>query len=67
MHLTGFLPPGIDDRAVSGRAAALGVEASPLSAYALGPLPAAGSCSGMRGARPADIRAPSASSRAHRP
>jgi GntR family transcriptional regulator/MocR family aminotransferase len=35
MHLLGWLEPGVDDAAVSARAAALGVEAAPLSRYAL--------------------------------
>jgi GntR family transcriptional regulator/MocR family aminotransferase len=35
MHLLGWLAPGEDDAAVSARAAALGVEAAPLSRYAL--------------------------------
>ncbi|MEW6637338.1 MAG: PLP-dependent aminotransferase family protein [Actinomycetota bacterium] len=36
MHLVGRLPEGTDDREVSRRAAALGVETSPVSAFASG-------------------------------
>ena len=36
MHLVGRLPEGTDDREVSRRAAALGVEAPPVSAFASG-------------------------------
>jgi GntR family transcriptional regulator / MocR family aminotransferase len=43
MHLVGLLPEGEDDREVSRRAAAAGVEAPPLSAFSLAP-PRAGSC-----------------------
>jgi GntR family transcriptional regulator / MocR family aminotransferase len=35
MHLVGWLPEGMDDDAVSRRAAAQGIAATPLSAYAL--------------------------------
>jgi GntR family transcriptional regulator/MocR family aminotransferase len=35
MHLLGWLAPGVDDAAVSRRAVEIGVEAPPLSAYAL--------------------------------
>ena len=35
MHLVGWLPNGIDDAAVSRRAAAQGIAAAPLSAYTL--------------------------------
>lgn len=35
MHLLALLPPGVDDRALSSRALALGVEAPALSRYAL--------------------------------
>jgi GntR family transcriptional regulator/MocR family aminotransferase len=35
MHLLGWLDPGVDDATVSARAASLGVEAAPLSRYAL--------------------------------
>jgi GntR family transcriptional regulator/MocR family aminotransferase len=35
MHLVGWLPPGISDTEVSMRAARAGVDAPPLSAYAL--------------------------------
>jgi GntR family transcriptional regulator / MocR family aminotransferase len=37
MHLVGWLPPGVDDRAASAAAAAHGVIAPPLSAYQLRP------------------------------
>jgi GntR family transcriptional regulator/MocR family aminotransferase len=36
MHLVGWLPPDVDDRDVSRRAAARGVDAIPLSAFAVG-------------------------------
>jgi GntR family transcriptional regulator/MocR family aminotransferase len=36
MHLVGWLPPGADDADVSRRAAARGVDAIPLSAFAIG-------------------------------
>jgi GntR family transcriptional regulator/MocR family aminotransferase len=42
MHLVGFLPEGIDDRAVSRQASAYGVDAPPLSSYAIAPLPRGG-------------------------
>jgi GntR family transcriptional regulator/MocR family aminotransferase len=42
MHLVGWLPADADDRAVAQRARAHGVEAPPLSAYALGRLPRPG-------------------------
>jgi GntR family transcriptional regulator/MocR family aminotransferase len=35
MHLIGELPPGADDREVSRRAQEVGVEALPLSAFAM--------------------------------
>jgi GntR family transcriptional regulator / MocR family aminotransferase len=35
MHLVGWLPPDLDDRAVSRKAALKGVDAQPLSAYSL--------------------------------
>lgn len=38
MHLVGWLPPGIDDRTASGRAAAHGVQTPPVSAFCLEPL-----------------------------
>ena len=38
MHLVGWLPEGVDDRAASLRAAEHGIECPPLSAYALEPL-----------------------------
>ncbi len=37
MHLVGWLPEGVDDRAAAARAAALGVEVGPLSAYGVEP------------------------------
>jgi GntR family transcriptional regulator/MocR family aminotransferase len=37
MHLMGWLPPGSDDQAVARRAAAQGVDAPPLSAFAVEP------------------------------
>lgn len=41
MHLVAYLPPGIDDAAVSARALAAGVVATPLSALRLAPARAA--------------------------
>jgi GntR family transcriptional regulator/MocR family aminotransferase len=38
MHLVGWLPPGMADTDAASRAAAVGVDVSPLSAYALEPL-----------------------------
>jgi GntR family transcriptional regulator / MocR family aminotransferase len=38
LHVVGWLPAGVDDRAVSQAAAAAGVDAQPLSANALSPL-----------------------------
>ena len=57
MHLNG-LPAAGDRRPAPSRAARprSGVEASPLSAYALGPLTRGGLVLGYAGARPADIR-----------
>ncbi len=42
MHLVGWLPPGIDGRMASRRAAAHGVQAPPVSAFCLEPLPRGG-------------------------
>jgi GntR family transcriptional regulator / MocR family aminotransferase len=42
MHLIGWLPEGVDDRAASERAARRRVRAMPLSAYSLEPLPRGG-------------------------
>ncbi len=42
LHLVGWLPPGVDDRAASARAEAFGVEAPALSAYRVGPGPRGG-------------------------
>jgi GntR family transcriptional regulator/MocR family aminotransferase len=42
MHMVGWLPAGMDDRAASRRAAAHGVDAPPLSAYAIEPRPRGG-------------------------
>ena len=52
----GCLPQGPDDRAVSARAAARGVEAQPLSAYSLDVVARGGLLLGYAGARPATIR-----------
>lgn len=37
MHVVGWLPPGIDDRAVAERASAAGIDVLPISAFALEP------------------------------
>lgn len=57
LHLVGFLPPGVDDRLASHAAAAHGVDAPPLSAYASGPLPRAGLMLGYAGFDATAIRA----------
>ncbi len=38
LHLVGWLPPGVDDRAAAERAAAAGIEAHPLSGFAMEPV-----------------------------
>lgn len=47
MHLVGFLPEGSDDHEASRMAAAHGVEAPPISSYALEPLPGRPSSRGL--------------------
>jgi GntR family transcriptional regulator/MocR family aminotransferase len=39
MHVIGWLPKGVSDKVASEKAALYGVEAAPLSAYSLAPLP----------------------------
>lgn len=56
MHLVGWLPPGVDDETVCRRLAEAGVEALPLSRYALSPLPRGGLVLGYAGATHREIR-----------
>ncbi len=42
LHLTLLLPEGVDDRAISREAGRVGIEAPPLSDYAMGPIPRPG-------------------------
>ncbi len=56
MHLVAWLAPGVDDRAVSRRLAAAGIEAPPLSQYAIAPLPRGGLVLGYAGLTPRQIR-----------
>jgi GntR family transcriptional regulator/MocR family aminotransferase len=56
MHLVGWLPPGADDQAVSARAAEHGVEALPLSRYALVPQSRGGLLLGWAGYAPDETR-----------
>lgn len=42
LHLVGWLPAGVDDREISQRLAAHGLEALPVSSYAITPLPRGG-------------------------
>ncbi len=49
MHLVGFLPPGIDDRAVSEAARARGIEAPALSAFYVAEAPRPGLLLGYTG------------------
>jgi GntR family transcriptional regulator/MocR family aminotransferase len=55
LHLVGWLPAGVNDLAASQRAAALGIEAPPLSHYALRPLQQGGLVLGYAGLRPDEI------------
>lgn len=55
LHITVFLPPGVDDRRVSREAARRGIEAPPLSDYGLGSLPQGGLVLGFGAADPEDI------------
>ena len=56
MHLVAWLPRGDDDTSASARAAALGVEAPPLSRYSIRPLDRGGLMLGWAGYPPAAIR-----------
>jgi GntR family transcriptional regulator/MocR family aminotransferase len=56
MHLVGWLEPGKDDQTVSAKAAEAGVEAAPLSRYALTPLARGGLMLGWAGYAPEPIR-----------
>ncbi len=55
MHLTGWLAEGTDDRQVSRRALALGVDATPLSFYSLEPLSRGGLVLGYAALNKAEI------------
>jgi GntR family transcriptional regulator / MocR family aminotransferase len=57
MHLLGWLPAGVDDAAVSAALAEAGVEAPPLSRYALRPLERAGLLLGYAGFSDRALRA----------
>lgn len=52
LHVTGWLPAGVDDEAVARRADALGVTVMPLSRFCLGPPPQPGLVMGFGAARP---------------
>lgn len=56
MHLVGWLPKGLDDRAVAAEAARLGVEAPPLSAHYRGRPPRPGLLLGYAGVGEAETR-----------
>jgi GntR family transcriptional regulator/MocR family aminotransferase len=56
LHLIGWLPEGVDERAVSRRAAAYGVEARPLSTYRVEPGGRGGLVLGYAGYDPRQIR-----------
>jgi GntR family transcriptional regulator/MocR family aminotransferase len=56
IHLVGWLPAGVDDRAASAQAARAGVTARPLSAFALGSTPRAGLVLGYAALDPRQIR-----------
>ena len=57
MHLVGYLPAGVDDRAASQRAAAHRVDAPALSAFALAPQPRGGLLLGYAAVDEAEIYA----------
>ncbi len=57
MHLVGYLPAGVDDRAASRRAAAHHVDAPALSAFALAPQPRGGLLLGYAAVDEAEIYA----------
>lgn len=56
LHVVGWLPAGIDDRTVSERLAAQGIEAQPISSYALTPQPRGGLILGYAAVNAAAIR-----------
>jgi GntR family transcriptional regulator/MocR family aminotransferase len=56
MHLVGWLPDGVDDRKAAAHAAAAGIAARPLSAFAAGPLWRGGLLLGYAALRPGQIR-----------
>jgi GntR family transcriptional regulator/MocR family aminotransferase len=56
MHLVGMLPPGADDRAVAEAASRHGVYTTPISAYALRPLPRGGLLLGYSAFTPPQLR-----------
>ena len=55
MHLIGWLPEGLDDRAVSAAAWAGGVDLLPLSIFRVNPTPRGALLLGFTGVPPADI------------
>lgn len=57
MHVVGLLPPGIDDRAISDRALARGVEVPALSRHAAEPVARGGLMLGYAAFSPRSIRA----------
>jgi len=56
MHLIGWLPEGVDDRAAARAALAGGVEVTPLSAYCIEPPMCGALRLGYTGYTPAEIR-----------
>jgi GntR family transcriptional regulator/MocR family aminotransferase len=56
MHLLGWLPPRAHDSEASRKAAAAGIHAPPLSAYAAGPIDARALLLGYAGVTPREIR-----------
>jgi GntR family transcriptional regulator/MocR family aminotransferase len=56
LHLVGWLPRGVDDRAASAAAAGCGVETPPLSAYRVRPSRRGGLLLGYGGVSPRQIR-----------
>jgi GntR family transcriptional regulator/MocR family aminotransferase len=56
MHLVAWLPEGVDDRTASAHAAATGVTARPLSAFAAAPVRRGGLLLGYTALRPGQIR-----------
>ena len=55
MHLVGWLQPGEDDRAISVRLEEHGIEAPPLTRYALGPPARGGLLLGWAAYSPEDM------------